>query len=386
MNRRRFLETAATTAGAGLLGPGAARAVAASPAADEANETVRLSGDGVGLSAAEYARLLNQLATARAIPTDSFSIGGVVTELEREMASFLGKERAVYMPTGTLANHLAIRVLAGGPSRVIVQAESHLYNDEGDCAQTLSGLTLVPLGFGRATFTLDEVREIVERTAGSRAVVPVSVISVESPVRRARGQIFDTRELERIIGFAREKGIRLHLDGARLPIEAAFAGRRVTDYTAAFDTVYVSLYKYFNAASGAILAGPARLMDDLYHVRRMFGGSLSQAWPSAAVALHYATGFSDRYGQAVAVSREWSRLVAAMPGFTVESIPSGTNLFYLRLQGVDLEAFRTRLRARGIMLPAPQADGSGFLLGVNETWNRTTAARLAEAMKTALQG
>jgi hypothetical protein len=99
----------------------------------------------------------------------------------------LGKERAIFLPTGTLANHMAVRALAGGPSRVIVQTESHLYQDEGDCAQTLSALTLMPLGTGRATFTADEVEQVLDQTKAARVVPRVSVISIETPVRRKQG-------------------------------------------------------------------------------------------------------------------------------------------------------------------------------------------------------
>ena len=81
---------------------------------------------------------------------DSYSLGGIVEELEAQCARLLGKERAIFMPTGTLANHMAVRALAGGSSRVIVQEQSHFYQDEGDCAQTLSNLTLMPLAPGRA--------------------------------------------------------------------------------------------------------------------------------------------------------------------------------------------------------------------------------------------
>ena len=120
------------------------------------------------------------------------------------------------MPTGTLANHMAVRALAAGPSRVIVQEESHLYQDEGDCAQTLSNLTLMPLASGRATFTADEVQHVLDQTKGARVVSRVSVISIETPVRRKQGERFDPAEVKKIVALARREGIRLHLDGARL--------------------------------------------------------------------------------------------------------------------------------------------------------------------------
>ena len=106
---------------------------------------VQFRSDGLGLSPAAYARLLAEIAKTRGIAEDDYSRGGVVAELETRIAALLGKEAAVFMPSGTLANHLALRLLARSGRRVLVQHESHLYNDEGDSAQQLSGLNLLPL-------------------------------------------------------------------------------------------------------------------------------------------------------------------------------------------------------------------------------------------------
>src|SRR5215471_10591890 len=101
--------------------------------------------------------------------------------------------------------------------------------------------------------------------------------------------------MEKIVAWARAHHVGLHLDGARIFLESAYTGRPVKEYAALFDTVYVSMYKYFNAAAGAILAGPKALLADLYHTRRMFGGGLPHVWPYTAVALHYVDGFEQRF-------------------------------------------------------------------------------------------
>ena len=367
---------------------GAGRAPEAGP--------VRMTGDGLGLTPAETSALWTELAADGRIERDSYSNGGAVAALEAHFAEVLGKERAVFLPTGTLANHLAVRTLAGGTGRAIVQAESHLFNDSGDCVQTLSGITLMPLGPGRAGFRLDEVQEVVARTAGGRVSRPVPVISIETPVRRRYGETFEQAELDRITAFAKREGIGLHLDGARIFLQSAATGRSVADYARPFDTVYVSLYKYFNSVSGAILAGPRALLDELYHVRRMFGAGLPGAWPFAALARHYAPGFTDRFRHALAVSEAFIERLGRHEAFEVERIPAGTNLFTLRVAQADGAAFRTRLGRRGVHLGAPRgfrrgdADGGGpgrarFLLAVNETWNRTSADALAGAFIGALR-
>jgi threonine aldolase len=211
----------------------------------------------------------------------------------------------------------------------------------------------------------------------------VSVIAFETPVRRKQGEHFDPAEVKKVISLARREGIKLHLDGARLFLQAAYTGDQVAEYARPFDTVYVSLYKYFNAASGAILAGPRDVIDGMYHGRRMFGGGLNSVWPYALVALHYLAGFGDRYSQAVRTSEDWIGRLRRHDAFTIERIPSGTNLFRLQVRGPDPVAFQKRLAAKGVMLSAPQR--GAFLVGVNETLNRTTPADLADAFRTYLK-
>ena len=383
IDRRRFLQAGAFGLGAGFLEPGAAVAQGGARAAEPASTRVRMTGDGLGLTAGDQARLLTRLADEGRIDRDSYSNGGTVQALEERFAALLGKERAVFMPTGTLANHLAVRALAGGTGRAIVQAESHLFNDSGDCVQTLSAITLMPLAPGKATFTLDEVQEVVGRTASGRVARPVSVISIETPVRRRYGETFDEAEMDRVTAFARREGIGLHLDGARLFLQSAYSGTAVAEYARPFDTVYVSLYKYFNAVSGAILAGPSALLDEMYHTRRMFGAGLPGAWPFAAVALYHLPGFVDRFRDGVAVSESFIEQITRHDAFAVERMPAGTNLFRLRVGAPDGAGFRARLRDRGVDLGGVSGDG-WFLVGVNETWNRVPADVLADRFVAAL--
>jgi len=338
-------------------------------------------GDGIPHSPADYARLLARLTSEQGVAADEYSRGGAVTALEERFARLLGKETALFMPSGTLANHLAVRALAGPRRRVIVQEISHLYNDSGDCAQQLSQLNLVPLASGRATLTWDEVAGVLDRARSGRVATAVGAISIESPVRRLRNEVVDFAELQRISTEARSRGIGLHLDGARLLVAAAYSGRRPEEYAALFDTVYVSLWKCFNAAGGAVLAGPKALLADLHHVRRMFGGALWEAWPYALVASHYAEGYLERLTAAVKTCEDFLSILVADGRFRVERVPGGTSWFRLVPLGADLPAFREKLRARGIVLPGPEGDG--FWLRVNETLNRSAPEALAQAFRDA---
>ena len=287
------------------------------------------------------------------------------------------------MPTGTLANHIALRELAGVQRRVLVQAESHIYNDSGDCAQQLSGLNLIPLAPGRVGFTLSEVQDTVRRSRSGRVETGVGVICIESPVRRMDDAVFGYDEMRRIAAFARQEGIRLHLDGARLFVESAHTAIPPAQYAALFDTVYVSLYKCFNAASGAILAGTRAFTENLFHVRRMFGSGLPGAWPYAAVALEFVDDFLDEYKAAWRKAESISQTLADHPAFRVEPILNGTHIVPVYVSGSDPERFRDRLSRRNIHLPQSRWQG-GFWLKINPSLNRMSAQDVARAFVAAL--
>jgi threonine aldolase len=145
----------------------------------------------------------------------------------------------------------------------------------------------------------------------------------------------------------------------------------------------VSLWKYFNCGQGAILAGPKRVLDGMFHVRRMFGGNLAVGWPAALVARHYMDGFVDRLKKAVTVSEDVYAALAKHPRLSIARVPNGTNVTQVTLRGVDAKAVASRLTERGIRMPAASASGV-VTLGVNETWARRSAPDIVGAFERAL--
>lgn len=376
--RRGFVASCGVAASIVSLPPATALA------ADGSERAVHLWGDGLGLSPRAHAALLDRLCAKADVAEDVYLLGGEVERFERRWARLLGKEAAVFMPSGTLANQLALRALAGSKRRVVVPEVSHIYNDTGDACQTLSGLTLMPLGAGAATFTRADVEAVLARTESGRVAAQVGAIAIETPIRRLAGRMFDHDALKRVSALARERGIAMHLDGARLFIASAYAGIAPAEVASHFDTVYVSLWKCFNSGLGAILAGPARVLDGMHHARRMFGGNLASGWHAALLAGHFMDGFDARLKSAIAVSEAFYAALARHPKASVERVPNGTNLAHVRLEGIDVATLGERLAQRGISMPGAEPGSRTVTLWVNETWNRTTAAELVRAFEQAI--
>lgn len=333
------------------------------------NNTVIFRGDGEPKSPAMMLQELAEFDRKFTLKEDSYSLGGNVEQLEKKCAEMLGKEAAVFIPTGTLANHLAIRKLCGIKPRAIVQEQSHLYNDSGDCVTRLSNINLIPLAKGYPYFTLETLKTAVAQAESGRVINPVGAVMVESPVRRQSGKIMPFDEMKAVTDYCRDKQIGSHLDGARLYMMSGATGVSPTDYAALFDTVYVSLYKYFGAPFGAILAGTTAFAGGLYHDRRMFGGGLASANFAAALALQGIDGFEERFNSAMTRARTLFDKINALESISVERFKHGSNIFPLKLESdVDSPRFVKTLEAHSVSVSPPDRDHAGrIMLTVNPT-------------------
>ena len=333
--------------------------------------------------------LLRQLAVVEAeigLEPDSYSLGGNVADLENYFAENLGKEAAIFMPTGTLANHLAIRALCGGKPRAVVQEQSHLYHDSGDCVTQLSGINLIPLAKGKSYFTLEELNQAVAESTGGRVASPIGAVMIESPVRRQMGQVVPFDEMKAITDFCREQGIGTHLDGARLYMMSAASGVSPREYSALFDTVYVSLYKYFGAPFGAILAGDFSHLDGMFHTRRMFGGGLASSYFVAGLALQGAHGFEERFHKALVQGRDLVKKLNDLQGIEVREFDHGSNIFPLAFApGVDQKRLVECLRRRDIFLYPDEGADQISRLTVNTTVLRQSNDTIVQAFIEALE-
>jgi threonine aldolase len=209
---------------------------------------------------------------------DRYGDGGVVAELEAEIAGLLGKPAAVFLPSGTMGQQSVLRVHADRRQRriVVFHPMCHLHRHEGQAYQRLHGLTGRPAGDPDRLMSIEDLTAIAE---------PPAALLLELPQRDLGGQQPDWDDLLAQAEWARTRGAAVHLDGARLWESAAGYGRDPAEVAAPFDTVYVSFYKGIGALPGCCVAGPADIVAEVREWRQRMGGTLFGLWPNAASAL-----------------------------------------------------------------------------------------------------
>ncbi len=332
------------------------------------NLPLNFKRDGMDLSPTLYAILLEQLSRKPGFAPDSYGLGGMIHDFETKVAQKLGKEKAIFIPTGTMANHIAFRQHCRIAKRAIVQYESHINRDSGDCVTSLSGINLLTPGGKNVIFSKQELLAVIDDSADGKVKTPIGVLSLETPVRRSHLRRIPFSRIKEVCAIAKDRGIALHLDGARLFIDAAFSGRSVMEYTRLFDTVYLSLYKSFNSVSGAILAGDAVLIDGLHNERRMLGGGLPSSWEQVAVANYFMDGYEERYNKAKGLFEELSRQLTAKNLFKVEALENGSNVFkMLPLRKMDPEKFGVHLAQASIKFPHWNEQAACYYVKMNDS-------------------
>ena len=212
------------------------------------------------------------------VEADRYGEGGVVTELEAEVAALLGKPAAVLMPSGTMAQQIALRIHAERTGRrtVLWHPTCHLALWEDQAVERLHGLHARPVGDPRELITLADLEEVAEYAAA---------LLLELPQREIGGRLPEWDDLVAQTDLARSHGTAIHLDGARLLESLPFYGRSAAEVAGLFDSVYVSLYKGLGGVSGCVLAGDEQLVAEAREWRHRHGGTLFELWPYAAAGL-----------------------------------------------------------------------------------------------------
>ena len=350
------------------------------------SEAVYFINDGIFYRPEDFISKLQEINSTNAIERDSYGEGGAMEQLLKKFTEITGKEAAVYLPTGTLANQLAINQLCGASTKAFVQETSHVYRDEGDAAQTLFNKRLVPLAEGKAHFNLEQLKTAIKyHKDGEAFPAGVGAISIETPVRRCDNQAFPLEEIRKISAYCKEQGYKMHLDGARLHMATAFTNATVKEYATYFDTVYMCLYKYLGATGGAVLCGDKVVIDQMNHLIKIHGGGIFTNWPSAAMALHHLNTIDDVMEKIKIKSTDLLSQFKLLKGISVNPVKNGTNQFNLSVShGIDPVKLNARLRSEhNIVLGLPREDGF-VKIKVNPTLLRRDNKQIIESFKEAL--
>ncbi|MBV1854684.1 threonine aldolase family protein [Catellatospora tritici] len=281
------------------------------------------------LSAHRVPIMREQLALLDSLDLDGwpdFYGGGPVTELERRVAELLGKPAAVFFPTGTMAQQVALRCWAErtGSPVVALHPLSHVEALERGAYESLSGLRGVfPTREPRQP-TPAEVRDLDE---------PYGTLLVELPLREPGFLLPSWDELTELVAAARSRGARVHFDGARLWESAPHLGHDLATIAGLADSVYVSLYKTLGGLAGAVVAGPADFVAQARAWRHRYGGNLFQQWPAALTALAGLDRELPRLPEYVAHAKVVAQALAKLPGALVHPAVPHTHQFQLWLPG-----------------------------------------------------
>jgi len=355
IKRRNFLQLS----GAGLLPLLASSLPAFAADRQTISQAVNFAADGPEYTPDAYLKKLQQISGTNPIHADVYGQGGVVKALEEKIAQLTGKEAAVLVPTGTMANQMALHLLSGERTKVYLPETSHIFRDEADAAQSVYGKRLIPLAQGEPCFTLAQLQAAIAYDDANEVFKSgIGAVAIENPVRRCDGRQIPLEELQNISAFCRQNQYPLHLDGARLFLAAAASGHSIADYAQLFDTVYLSLYKYMGAGGGAILAGPKELIAKMPHLIKIHGGTIYNNWANAAMALAHLDGLGERLQKTLAKAKELFSEINRIPGCTITSLPGGTNIYHLKLAKIyNGRRFSQYLREKQILIRNPDTQG-----------------------------
>ncbi|MHB8645349.1 MAG: threonine aldolase family protein [Thermomicrobiales bacterium] len=265
-------------------------------------------------------------ATSPDEAADVYGKGDLIEDFEREIAAILGTEAALFLPTGTMAQQIALRIWAEWKrcDTVAYHPMCHVETKEERGYQRLHGLHARLVGDARRLMTLEDLQTVAE---------PIAALLIELPQRDLGGMLPSWEELRAQAAWARERGAAVHMDGARLWESAPFYGRSYAEIAGLFDSVYVSFYKGIGAMAGSALAGSAAFIAEARVWQVRHGGRIIHLFPyllSARTKLRQRLDrFPHYHERAVAIAE----VLHAIPGIVVKPDPPQTHMMHVYLQG-----------------------------------------------------
>jgi threonine aldolase len=295
---------------------------------------------------------MRQAMTAAPVGDDQYGEDPSVNRLQERIAELLGKAAALFVPSGTMANQIGLKVLTRPGDEVVLGQEAHIVWHESGAGAANSGVQFAAVGRG-GLFTAGDLRA-AHKPSGHIVFPPTTLVAIENTHNRGGGVIFPQADAVAVCAAARELGMASYLDGARLFNAAGAGGRSLGELAAPFDLVSVALSKGLGCPVGSVLAGSGALIARAHRARRMFGGAMRQAGILAAAGLWALDHNLDRLAEDHANARMLAERLAGMPGIEIDLATVQTNIviFHLAERAPDAAAIVARAREAGVLVSA----------------------------------
>lgn len=262
------------------------------------------------------------------------------------MAALMGKEAAMFLPSGTMCNVVAILTHCRGGDEVLAHETSHILHSEGGAHAAFTGVQILPLRGPRGTFTAEDVRAALRPR--TRYAPPQRLLEVEQTANIGGGAVWPLAQLDAVVAVAREQGWSTHMDGARLMNACVASAVPPAEMVAGFDSAWLDFTKGLGAPLGAVLCGSHEFIGQAWRWKQRLGGSMRQAGVCAAACLHALDHHVDRLAEDHANARALARGLRQIDGVAVEEPDTNLVFFDTRGAGTEPAALLERLRMQGI--------------------------------------
>lgn len=253
-----------------------------------------------------------------------------VIKLQNKAAELLGKESALYVPSGTMSNIVATRTHTSPGDEIVTEAHSHIYRYEGGAFAALSGCSVALVDGKNGLMTSEQVSNSIRKAEGSLSHYPNgSLVCVENTAQGGGGSVYSQEAIDDICKVAREKDCKLHMDGARLFNASVASNTDPARMVRDFDTVSICLSKGLGAPIGSVLVGSKEDLAQAHRWRKMFGGGMRQAGMMAAAGIYALENNIDRLREDHRRARKFAEALVEMPNFSVNLDTVQSNIVYI---------------------------------------------------------
>ena len=272
-----------------------------------------------------------------------------VIELQNKAAKILGKEAALYVPSGTMSNIVATRTHTSPGDEIVTEAHSHVYQYEGGAFAALSGCSVAIIHAKNGLMTSEEVSNSIRKAEGSLSHYPNgSLVCVENTAQGGGGTVYPQETLDEICKVAREKDCKLHLDGARLFNAVVASNTDPARMVRDFDSVSICLSKGLGAPVGSVLVGSKKDLAQAHRWRKMFGGGMRQAGMMAAAGIYALENNIERLSEDHRRAKQFAEVVSEMPKFSIKTENIQSNIVFIGVGKGNTERIIGELAKYGI--------------------------------------